>query len=352
MIKYKNFIKNFIIITLILPFLGIFNYMIDPFQQYRVKTFYPIVFFDERYQNAGFLKNFDYDSIILGTSMTENFLIKEIEKKLGYSKLIKLSLTGGRANEQKIILETAIKMGKVKNILWGLDTFSFIDKYNNPSKDMPLYLYDNNIFNDYKYLFSLDTTRKSIEAISRIFKNPKDLISLDYNKMYQWQHKYEDKFTSQEIKKSWENRNTKFIKKNIQDQSFINLKNNFDFTFLNIIKDNPQIKFKIFFPPYSILTFKVLEERSTLEETLKFKKYLYDIFIELDNVDLYDFQLEKNITYNLNNYKDLSHYHQKINTWMIEEISNNKYLIDENNLSKNIDILRIQVKDYYIKEFE
>lgn len=350
--KNKIFIKKFLIIILSIPFLGIFNYVVDPFQQYRVKTFYPIVFFDERYQNGGFIKNFDYDSIILGTSMTENFLLKETEKELNFSKLIKLSLTGGSASEQKIILESAIKTGKVKNILWGLDTFSFIDKYYNMNKYMPLYLYDNNILNDCKYLFSLDTTRKSVEAIFRIFKEPKDSLSLNYNNMYQWQHKYEHKFTLAEIKKSWKNRNVNFIKKNIEDQSFKNLKINFDFTFLSIIKNNPQINFKIFFPPYSVLTFKVLEERSILEETLKFKEYLYNIFIKLDNVELYDFQIERNITHDLNNYKDLSHYHQKINTWIIKEISNNKYLIDKNNLNKNIDILRKQVKNYDMNQIK
>lgn len=346
--KYKNFIRKFVMIILLIPIIGLFNYIIDPFQQYRVKTFYPISFFNERYQNAGFSKNFDYDSLILGTSMTENFFINETEQKLNYNKLIKLSISGGSASEQKIILETALNNKKVKNVLWGLDTFIFIDKFNKISSYFPLYLYDNNKFNDYKYLFSLDTTKASGKAISRIFKKTKNSTSTDYNNMYQWQHNYDDKFSLKEVQKSWRNRNIKFANKNIDDQKFINLKNNFNLTFLNIIKSNPQINFKIFFPPYSILTYKVLEERLLLSETLKFKKYLYDILISFQNVELYDFQIEKEITHDLNNYKDLSHYHQKINSWMIEKISSKKYLINKKNSTENIIKLKNQVKNYKV----
>ena len=89
----------------------IINYIVDPFQQYRVKTFYPISFDikDQRYKNAGLSKNFEYDSLILGTSMTENFVIDKTEESLNFNKLIKLSISGGSAREQSTVLKTAIE---------------------------------------------------------------------------------------------------------------------------------------------------------------------------------------------------------------------------------------------------
>ena len=85
--KSTKWIKIFFGLSLIgVLFVGGVNYIVDPFQQYRVKTFYPIAFTNERYQNAGLSKNFEYDSLILGTSMTENFILDEVEKKLNFNK--------------------------------------------------------------------------------------------------------------------------------------------------------------------------------------------------------------------------------------------------------------------------
>jgi hypothetical protein len=78
----KKFLKVvFALLVFGILSIGGVNYIVDPFQQYRVKTFYPIAFTNQRYQNAGLSKNFEYDSLILGTSMTENFILDEVEKK-------------------------------------------------------------------------------------------------------------------------------------------------------------------------------------------------------------------------------------------------------------------------------
>ena len=49
---------------------------VDPFQVYRLATLYmpPIDNTTQVYANAGIARNYDYDSAIVGTSVTENFL--------------------------------------------------------------------------------------------------------------------------------------------------------------------------------------------------------------------------------------------------------------------------------------
>ena len=166
--KSTKWIKIFFGLSLIgVLFVGGVNYIVDPFQQYRVKTFYPIAFTNQRYQNAGLSKNFEYDSLILGTSMTENFILDEVEKKLNFNKLIKLSVSGGSAKEQSTTLKTAIENNdNLKNVLWGLDIFAFIgepDMLRYGINSFPFYLYDDYITNDYKYLFSTDTLKESFK---------------------------------------------------------------------------------------------------------------------------------------------------------------------------------------------
>lgn len=351
---YITWIKTLFITLLISSaFIMSINYIIDPMQQYRISSFYPIDFTikKQRYLNAGLAKNYDYDSIVLGTSHIANFSIPEIQNTLDFKKPIKLCIFGGSAREQSVTLQTAIKNNKnLKNIIWGLDISSFKGKttrVNYGKRSFPMYLYDQNILNDYRYLFSFETLKKSSNALWYPYisqKKPK----FNYNRMYEW--KNEKKFTLNNVLKSWKKAKKNYHKRDKKKFTTIeNFKSSFNFNFLNIIKNNPQINFKIFLPPYSILKFKVLDN-DLFDDRIKFKKYIFNSIGYLPNVKIYDFQMERNITHNLYNYKDLSHYHQKINTWMIKQIKENNYLLTKENINESIENLREQIKNYDLNE--
>ena len=347
----KKWMKIFFIFTLSgVLLIGGVNYIVDPYQQYRIKTFYPISYDGdkERYKNAGFSKNFSYDSLILGTSMTENFIISEVEKKLNFKKVIKLCVSGGSAKEQSITLETAINHNhNLANVLWGLDTFGFVgnsDSLRFGIGSFPFYLYDSNKLNDYRYLLSIDTFIDSTKALLKPYLKQNDFI-YNQNLMYQWQHNNEQKFKLQEVKNDWKNRE-KFLNYEKGKQTFNDMKKSFNENFLEIIKQNPQIKFKIFFPPYSILTFKIFEERNQVADIINFKKYIFDSLIILPNIEIYDFHISNEVTHNLNNYKDVSHYHQKINTWILEQIKLKNYLVIKQNIDEHLQNLREQIQNY------
>ncbi len=351
----KKFIGFILIFSFVMGgLIGIINWVIDPFQQYRVDTFYPISYDTDkqRYKNGGFAKNFSYDSLILGTSMTENFILSEVEEELNFKKAIKLSISGGSAKEQSITLGTAITNNKnLKNVLWGLDTFVFFGEEDNLAYgegSFPFYLYDSNYFNDYEYLLSINTLKASGEALV----NPhliNDKVIYDQNRMYQWQHNFPNSFTQENVQNAWDNRE-EFLNFEEDKQTFLYMRNSFDTNFLQIIKNNPQIHFKVFFPPYSILVFKVFEEREQMIDVLEFKKYVYHCLLECKNVTLYDFQTTSKTTTNLDNYKDLTHYHQKINTWILEQIKVKKYLVTKENIDQHLQNLRDQIQAYNLKE--
>ena len=105
--------------------IGIFNFATDPFQQYG-KTNTHRVYFDnekERYLNPGLAKTYKYDSILVGSSMTENFLISDLQKMM--NNPIKFCLSGASAQEIQITLNTALSANKnVKTVLLGLDFFA------------------------------------------------------------------------------------------------------------------------------------------------------------------------------------------------------------------------------------
>ena len=80
---------------------------------------YPIN--NERYQNDGITRNFEYDGIITGTSMTENFKTTEADS-IFHASFIKVPFSGGWYKEINDNLKRAYDSGKsVKYIIRCLD---------------------------------------------------------------------------------------------------------------------------------------------------------------------------------------------------------------------------------------
>jgi len=87
-----------------------FNYYVDPFQIYRAATLYNFKIQNQRYLNAGLLKNYPYQSVIVGSSMVENFYISDVEKLLSFPEPIKLPIQGASAFEIHTTLNNIIKL--------------------------------------------------------------------------------------------------------------------------------------------------------------------------------------------------------------------------------------------------
>jgi hypothetical protein len=344
--KYIKKIKLFILVTIIfLVTISSINFIIDPFQQYRQATFHKTIFMKGFYLNSGLIKNYNYNSVIIGSSMTQNFIIDEVNNKLKYNNVIKLPISGGNIIEHCTILNSAIKSGKVENVLFGLDIFSL----KNATNRLPTYLYDYDILNDYLYLTSIDTLKRSILYPFLHYTISKTHIKLNYNKMFQWQHNFnESDFNSTKVLSLFSNNDIDLDENVNQEQLIKERIYNVSKYLIPLIKNNPNINFTFFYPPYSILTYKQIEASNTLDNFISTKKQIFKIMSKYKNIKIYDFQSVEYITHNLNNYKDVTHYHQKINTWMLEQIYNNNYLVNKNNINEYSEKLKIQVNNYKV----
>lgn len=345
--KYAKKIKFFILVTVsfIVAISGI-NFIIDPFQQYRQATLHKTIFMKGFYLNSGLIKNHNYNAVVIGSSMTQNFIIDEVNEKLNYENVIKLPISGGNIAEHYTVLNSAIKSKKVKNVLFGLDIFSL----KNAQNRLPTYLYDYNILNDYLYLTSIDTLKRSILYPLLHYTIPNTHPRLNYNLMFQWQHNHtKNDYNSTKVLNSFNNNDINFDKHNNQEELKKERIDNIDKYLLPLIKNNPKINYIFFYPPYSILTYKQMKASETLESFILTKESIFKMMSKYKNVKIYDFQIAKKITHDLNNYKDITHYHQKINTWMLEQIHNNNYQLNIDNVDEYINKLRIQVNEYTVK---
>ncbi len=350
---YRNFLIKSLAITFILLSLVVgFNLMVDPFQFYRQAAFYrPSFSTEQRYQNPGLARNFSYDTIIIGSSMTENFVPSYVDEKLGI-KSLKLSMSGASAREENLIVQLAINTGQVKNILWGLDYGSLKGAPNRVRDEdvpFPYYFYDQNPYNDLPYLVSISTLKSSIIAIRNPYQ-PGLLLNADLEYLNNWNAW--SKFGRDGLMKMWQDEQ---MKKNAgvklydnMDGSFPAMRASFDQNILPLIRQNPEVNFVIYYPPYSILRYRSIfeEDPALFYSELQIKRCIYTQLNNYTNIRIYDFQSDSSLNTRLEKYKDYSHHSQEFNEYIIDSIArkDKRYLVTPWNLETMLDDLKTQVE--------
>ncbi|WP_138495591.1 copper amine oxidase N-terminal domain-containing protein [Paenibacillus pinistramenti] len=347
--KHKKFLFQLLASVIVFALLvGSFVVIVDPLQFYRKATFYtPKYSWQERYQNPGLARSYTYDTIVLGSSMTENFLPSEVGEKLGGS-VLKLSIEGSTAKEQYLTAKVAFGTGQVKQVLWGLDYFAFRGNHVTDQGDFPYYLYDNNVLNDYKYIFNESNIKSAILALKDSKERAATHPSLE--KLYNWDSSVT--YGSKLVIKNWESaRNNETAYGNNEDP-LESVEQSFDDNVLQLVKDHPETTFYFYYPPYSVLRQQVwyMTNPERYENQLEMKRYMYEQLSKYDNVSIYEFQTDKEITYNLDNYKDLSHHSGAINSLIVDEISKGMHQVTADNLEEEIHNLKRQAENVVVNK--
>lgn len=90
---------------------------IDPLKIYHInQEFSKKLYTNMRVQAAGIINNYDFNGLILGTSMLENTSAQEAAKYLTQKKELKffnLSLNGGNFYKRKFVLDYALRNKKL-----------------------------------------------------------------------------------------------------------------------------------------------------------------------------------------------------------------------------------------------
>lgn len=345
------FIKIMIAVVIALVPLASVNFIIDPFQFYREHRFTRQVYFtDQRYQNPGLARSHDYSLAIIGTSMTDNFIPSYVEKTLG-KKTIKLSMMGASAHEEKLTADVISREGKADTIIMELNYFSFRgahDRVTHTLAGFPFYMYKNDPASHIQYLCNPDILLSSYRILMMHFKNKIHYTMVfDLEKLNTWY--YNSVFSKENALKDWNMAQTDIERANPEEFTRENVMANARENIFKAVRENPKTEFILFYPPFSILAHKFLDSRDLFELQLDLKEYIYENLGHLPNVKIYDFQNIDEITHDLSNYRDMTHYNIHINEYMIKSIHDGKHLLtDENHLLLNEE-LRKQTKTYNIE---
>ncbi len=331
--KAKKWLIGWGCLVLALLFLiGSLVVYVDPYFHYHApktdRFFYGL--YNQRSQNDGILRHFDYDAVITGTSMTENFRTSELDALFGVSS-VKTCFSGGPYYEINRSLSAALRRNPdIRLIVRGLDLTMFCDdpqRLRNDLGEYPDYLYDNDPFNDVHYLFEKEIVIASAEAVLNRHRGMQPGIT-SFDDYSRWQHAYS--FGRASVLPS-PIVSAPGAPIHLSDADRALIRENVTQNVTALADAYPDVDFCYFLTPYSAAWWSDLVNEGTVYRQIEAEQYLIELILPHENIRLFSFNAVPEIVADLNNYKDLTHYGDWINSLILRYMHDGKYRLTEEN---------------------
>lgn len=328
----------FVAFMMLLP--PLFTYIFDPFYQYH-KPFFHLkpTLYDRDNQVVGTIRTFDYDSVLLGSSVAENFDSSFLDEQYNCQTL-KIIRASGSVADLLYYMEMAHKEQSLKNVFWCMDIFALTSSTEVSLYDesIPRYLHTESVFDDIKYLYNKDILFREI-PISII--NSLQNINTEGN-AYNWAADKE--FSPEKAMQAYQ-KPTQTVssvppsdeKKELIDQNISMV--------IEEITTHPDTEYTIIFPPYSLLWWDCGYRNGLSDEYFYVLENVLPRLTECENVSVYYFQAEKEIVCDLNHYMDMIHYSPDINQYMLNKLSSDTYLVTSENLTETLNQMKAAFRD-------
>ncbi|MCM1125436.1 MAG: hypothetical protein NC429_03105 [Lachnospiraceae bacterium] len=315
--------------------------IVDPYFHYHKPfSFLSYRLYEERYINDGMARHFDYDAIITGTSMAQNFKTSEMDALFG-TKSIKVPFSGAGYQELSQNLDRALSRNqKLKTVLWAVDYNGLLREYDwQQYVEYPVYLYDENPLNDVSYVFN-----KSI-LYHGVLSNL--VLSLQGGSS-----------TSLDDYSSWQKETGLFYIMLSYDRENVNIPSNKEFgeaefeTVTQTIEENivslankyPDTEFILFYTPYSICYWDALQIEGTILKQTEAEKLATEMLLQCPNVKLYNFYDQHDVICNTNYYSDGGHYSAEVNSLILNWIAQGTGLITQENYLQKLE----EEREFYL----
>ena len=274
-------------------------YAVDPCLYYRMPERWKPVFFNERYQAAGMLKNLPADTVILGSSLTANYRASWAEALFG-GKAVRITLPDGYVSEFDRALDVLFRTQTPERVLFGLDLNILVRDDRGVSGALPEYLYNENPLDDLKYLLNKDTLYYSVYVLLENLRGGGQSVDEGFlwSQGVVWS-RAEALRTYQRPEIS-ETALPKDAYSAAVDENLAVM----DAWF----QAHPETEFDVFFPPYSILFWDQAIRKGELEARLAALEQACARLTAYPNVRLFSFLFDGETAANLDNYCDYIHH--------------------------------------------
>ena len=277
-------------------------YIVDPFEQYRESSILPL-YDQESYNNPGIAKNYDYNAVILGTSMVEMSNPSVIDACFGVSS-VKLPMRGSHTAQMGWQLEHVYRTHDLDLAILAVDAYSLMG----PPDDMEEiydYLWNDNLFDDVNYLLNRDVL---LVKVPRILKNAGKPTDTKRNDMYKWT---DITFAAQSVYDAIGGPKEQ-VEMQPADSRIERSTENIERHLKKHIAAHPETTFKIYMPPYSVGYWYLFTRGGLAEQQYRSRARVCELLIEYPNVEIYDYSSRVEWITDLDEYFDYSHHSSAI----------------------------------------
>ena len=272
-------------------------YVVDPFEHYRESSILPL-YDQESYNNPGIARSYDYDAVILGTSMVEMSHPSVIDEVFGV-RSVKLPMRGSHTAQMGWQLKHVLDRRELKTAILAVDAYSLMGPPDD-DEEIITYLWNDDPLDDVHYLLNADVL---MVRIPRMLKNAGKPLEGKRDDMYQWtdvvfseQSVYDtihvmeqSEMTDPEYRIE---RSTENIRRHLEPY----------------IAAHPETEFLIYMPPYSVAYWYQMTRGGLSEQQFRSRARVCELLLQYPNVKIYDFSCREEWITELDNYFDYSHH--------------------------------------------
>lgn len=303
-----------------------------PFVRYRL--------YEERYINDGISRHFDYNAMITGTSMAQNFKTSEVDELFGVQS-VKETFSGAGYQEISQNLERALERNSdLKTVIWTVDYNGFIRKKDYSRYDSyPTYLYDDDPWNDTQYVFNKGIFYHGV--LPNIAKTLLRQPSTTMDEFSSWNKPTGLTY----IMQSYDRLEKKVpMQMGLTDEEVQMVTESVQENIVDLVNKYPNTDFYLFYTPYSICFWDYEEREGLILIQFQAEQIATELILNCPNVKLYNFFDKYDIVCNLDNYRDKDHYSSEINSKILQWISSGEGLVTWDNYKEKLD----QEKKFYL----
>ncbi len=294
--------------------------VVDPHYRYHEPWFYDKVYYELYATAPNILQNEDYDLLMLGTSMTRNFFLEDINSTFDCNA-VKLAASGGTSQDlcKFFHVAKAAKGDKLKRVVLSLDIYPF-NKTEPHWKEFE-YMYQDDHYEDYRYLFSRQSFSSMIYLIKRKTSPKKQRPhQSDRNRMFATEYKgkpygfdavVEDAVHNEDSRHSPTPYDPEAHERNLAE-------------LLEIFDRNPDMEFIVYLPPYHIYTFCLSEYLGEAEGLLKQRTMVQKELLKRRNVKLYDYQSDRKYVCNFDYFSDVQHFSNPVAKMLLADLKSGR----------------------------
>ena len=293
------------------------------------------LFVNERYEMAGLIRHQDYEDIVIGTSLVANYRASWFTEGTG-RKTLKVTFPDGRLSEFDIALDLAFRThGTLNTVYFCLDPNVLIRE--DRGVELPEYLYNDNPADDLQFYFNGESLALAVKSML-LGEDAK--VPLD--EAFIWDGKYEF---------SWSAALGAYVRPEKAgeplpaDAYLAAARANMDIV-CSWVEAHPDTRFKIWFPPYSILYWDKTQREGTTEAILTALEYAWGRLVSYENVSVHSFLNDRWTITELGEYADHIHCSSAITMQTAQWMVNGDWRIWPEIYVGQIDELRQFVNSY------